>query len=312
LVGGRRYGAAVGSIRIVVVSDSHLSERTPEAAANWRAVVDDLAADAPDVVVHAGDISTDGALRPAELDFARGQLDLVEQTGVRLLTLPGNHDMGDNPFGDLAGPHAPDIPDRYAFVTPGLLARYREAFGPDRWIADVGGWRLVGLDAQLLGSGLPDEDEQWAWLSEVAAAMAAPGGGPEYVALFLHKPLADPPDRPDGASPHRYVVPQARERLAQALAAVPVRTVVSGHVHQYRRHAGPMGYAADGGSPVHVWAPSSWAVLPDRIQPVLGEKVCGVAELVLGDDGTVGVELRRPPGLVQQVIADDIPDPYEG
>jgi 3',5'-cyclic AMP phosphodiesterase CpdA len=290
----------VGAVRVVVVSDSHLSERTPEASANWDAVVDDLAADPPELVVHTGDLSTDGARLPADLTFARRQLDRAERTGVRVLALPGNHDVGDNPYG--GHPH-----DELR-VSPDRLARYRDAVGPDRWLADVGGagdaggaggWRLVGLDAQLLGSGLPDEDDQWTWLS---SAVDLPPAGPRHVALFLHKPLVDPPDRPDRTSPGRYVVPAARERLAKVLAAAPVRAVVSGHVHQFRRHTG------EGLS--HVWAPTTWAVVPDRVQPVLGTKACGVAELSLGSDGAVGAELRRPPGLVHGVIGDDVPDPY--
>jgi 3',5'-cyclic AMP phosphodiesterase CpdA len=291
----------VGSVRVTrvtVVSDSHLSERTPEASANWRAAVDHIAAAPPDAVVHAGDISTDGARLPADLDFARRALDEMERAGVRLFALPGNHDVGENPYGPGSpGGDGGDGPDEYPLVSPERLARYRDAFGPDRWVVDVGDWRLVGLDALLLGSGLPDEDDQWGWLSSALS-------GPRHVALFLHKPLVDPPDRPDPSSPGRYVVPAARQRLARVLGeAGSVRAVVSGHVHQFRTHA-ENGLA-------HVWAPTTWAVLPDRIQPVLGAKACGIVELSLGSDGTVGVNLRRPADLAHWVIADDITDPYE-
>lgn len=60
----------------------------------------------------------------------------------------------------------------------------------------------------------------------------------------------------------------------------------------------------------HVWAPTTWAVIPDRIQPVLGRKACGVVELGLDEDGAVDVALRIPPGVAQQYLVDDIPDPY--
>jgi 3',5'-cyclic AMP phosphodiesterase CpdA len=284
----------VGSVRVTVVSDSHLSERTPEASANWRAAVDHIASASPDLVVHTGDISTDGARQPADLDFARRRLDEVERAGTPLLALPGNHDVGENPYDGSES-------DGYPIVDPDALRRYRDAIGPDRWLVDVGDWRLVGLDALLLGSGLPEEDDQWTWLS---SALATPPAGPRHVVLFLHKPVIDPPDRPDRNSPGRYVVPAARARLARALGdARTVRAVVSGHVHQFRRHAGE-GVA-------HVWAPTTWAVLPDRIQPVLGTKACGIVELSLGADGAVDADLRRPAGLAHWVIADDIADPYE-
>jgi hypothetical protein len=41
---------------------------------------------------------------------------------------------------------------------------------------------------------------------------------------------------------------------------VPIDVVVSGHTHH--------GVA-------HLWAHTTWAVNPDRYQPVLGGKVCG-------------------------------------
>jgi hypothetical protein len=192
-----------------VVSDSHLSERTPEASANWGAVVDDVAADAPDLVVHTGDISADGARLPADLATARRELDRLAEAGVRLVAVPGNHDVGENPYGDPDGDADDTVADDYPLVSAAALDRYRDTIGPDRWFVDVGAWRLVGRD------GLD-----------------------------------------------------------------------------------------------HVWVPTTWAVLPDRIQPVLGAKLCGVVELTLADDGGVGVALRQPSGLAHWVIADDIADPY--
>lgn len=284
---------AMDAVRVVVVSDSHLSDRTPEALANWRAVVDDVAADPPDVVVHAGDISADGAARPGDLTVARRELDRLAGAGApaaRLLVLPGNHDVGENPH---------QGQDDYPQVSSERLARYRVAIGPDRWCIDVPGWRLVGLNAQLLGSGLDDEEDQRAWLAD---AVSVPPHGSRHLALFLHKPLFDPPDRPDPGQPGRYVVPAARTRLDAALEGTPLRAVVCGHVHQFRRHA------LDGVT--HAWAPTTWATLPDRIQPALGRKQTGVLELALGVDGTVGADLRRPDGLGDHVVGDDVADPY--
>jgi predicted phosphodiesterase len=43
------------AIRVTVVSDSHLSARNPDASRHWDSVVEHLAADPPDLVVHAGD-----------------------------------------------------------------------------------------------------------------------------------------------------------------------------------------------------------------------------------------------------------------
>jgi 3',5'-cyclic AMP phosphodiesterase CpdA len=275
------------TLRVTVVSDSHLSARTPEAGANWQAVVDDAAHDPPDLVVHAGDIAADGAGRPDDLAFAAGQLGRLS---TRVLALPGNHDVGDLPHPGAAG---------HGGVSPERVDRFRRAIGPDRWAVDAGPWRLVGLDAQLMGSGLAEEEDQWAWL---AAAVVPVPGGARHLALFLHKPVAPAPDHPDPTSSWRYLVPAARARLAEALAPAPLRVVVSGHVHQYRchqRHGVPQ-----------VWAPTTWAVLPDRVQVAIGRKACGVVDLALGDDGTVRSELRRPKGLAHHVVGQDVPDPY--
>jgi 3',5'-cyclic AMP phosphodiesterase CpdA len=263
-----------------VVSDSHLSRRTPEALSNWDAVVDHIAADRPDLVVHAGDVSTDGAERADDLDFARAQL---RRSAPPVHVVPGNHDLGDNPH---AGPHGP-------LIDAERLARYRDALRPDRWTVDIPGWRLVGLNSLLFGSGLDDEAEQWDWWHEQLAV-----GRHRRVALILHKPILPCPSLADDTDPGRYVPPETRRRLL-----VPgVRLVVSGHAHQFCRHR------TDGAT--HVWVPSTWAVIPDRFQPAIGDKVCGVVELVLHQDGTCETELMLPYGIEQQAIVDDVADPY--
>jgi glutathione S-transferase len=44
------------------------------------------------------------------------------------------------------------------------LLRWTSVFGTDRFAFGLGGWRAAGINAQLLGSGLPQEGEQDAWL----------------------------------------------------------------------------------------------------------------------------------------------------
>ena len=130
--------------RVLVVADSHLSERNPEAGRNWSAVVAHVEAVAPDLVIHVGDITADGAHHPEDLDHARDQLARIE---APVHVLPGNHDLGDNPFG--APPE--DVIDATR------LDRYRQVFDADRWCVEVGAWRLLGIDTQLFDSGLADD-----------------------------------------------------------------------------------------------------------------------------------------------------------
>lgn len=276
---------------MLVVSDSHLSPRTPEAAENWDAVLRHAAATPPDLVIHAGDITADGADRDA--DLAVGRAALARLPG-RVRAVPGNHDLGDNPHAgtgaDTSGTGAE------SGISRRRLDRYRRALGPDRWSLDVPGWRIVGLNCLLFGSGLDDDADQWLWLDDLLPA------GDRHVLLVLHKPLEAPPALPSDTTPHRYVPAPHRDRLLALMARVPGGLVVSGHTHQLALHA------RDGVG--RVWAPSTWAVIPERFQPVLGDKTCGVVELTLHDDGHHDVVARQPDGLGQHVLIDTIPDPY--
>ncbi|MBN2623459.1 MAG: metallophosphoesterase [Acidimicrobiales bacterium] len=270
--------------RVIVVSDSHLSDRTPEATANWSAVVDDVAAARPSLVVHAGDVTADGAEHPADLLFARAQLDRIP---VPLAIVPGNHDVGDVPApGSAAGP----------WVDATRLERFRSAFGADRFSVAVGRWHVLGIDAQLLAAGGDAEAEQWDWL-EAEVARLRPG---TPVMVVSHRPLIPPPGEVD--HPGRYVRPPAQARLIDLLGDMGPRMVVSGHVHQRLHHRT--------GGMDHAWAPTTWAVLPDGVQTRVGDKEVGVLDLVLHDHGAVDVTTRVPDGMRQMTLGIDIVDPY--
>ncbi len=241
--------------RIIHVSDTHLGQAHPWITANFEAMADIIARQRPDLVINMGDVAFDGAGSDADLAFARARHAAL-RSEVRVI--PGNHDLGDNPW---RGHDAETI-------TAARRDRYRQHFGEDYWRIDVDRWMLVGLNAQLFGSGLPDEDEQWSFLANAAA-----DAGDRLVALFIHKPLfKDAPGESDVN--HRYVVPAHRRRLMAALADVDVRLVASGHVHQHRRHRPGGAKQARTALPhaEHCWGPSAAFILPDRIQPVIGTK----------------------------------------
>jgi len=60
----------------------------------------------------------------------------------------------------------------------------------------------------------------------------------------------------------------------------------------------------------HLWAPSTWAVLPDQVQPRLGEKRCGIVSLDLASGTSPEPVLVEPDGIAQLTVGSDIPDPY--
>lgn len=267
--------------RVIHISDTHLSRDKPWFLPNFEVIAGVVKATRPDLVVNTGDVALDGPNREDDLAFAR---ECHAALDVPYRAVPGNHDLGDNP--PLRRPGEA--------ITEERRARYCRHFGDDYWLVDAGSWMLVGVDAELLGSGLAAENEQWSFLSSVAArAKSRP------VAVFVHKPLFNR-DPAETEVNHRYVTPDSRRRLDESLAGVNVRLVASGHLHQHRRHhVAGIDYC---------WAPSTAYVLADRRQPVIGTKRVGYIEYVF-DDGHVAGTIVEPPGLVTLDL-DDFPEAY--
>jgi hypothetical protein len=65
----------VAATRVILVSDTYPSASAPQAQANWDAVLGYVGACAPDLVIHLGDLSLDGARNAADLRYGRAQLD---------------------------------------------------------------------------------------------------------------------------------------------------------------------------------------------------------------------------------------------
>jgi predicted phosphodiesterase len=279
-------GSVAGACRVVVVSDTHLSVRAPEAEHNWSAVLRHVEKTRPDLVVHAGDLSLQGADVAEDLSHSRSQLDLLP---TRWRAVPGNHDIGDNPR-----PDADTVSDET--VDAGRLGRWRDVVGDDSWCTVESGWRLVGVNAQLFGSGLLDEERQWDRLDAELTGPRVP------TVLFTHKPLTAGDDELASTPSYRFVPPPARGRLVELCQQGGVALVVSGHVHQSRA-LGTAGLA-------HLWAPTTWAVLPDWLQPPIGTKRCGILELDLRDDGGFDSRWVEPAGMRQLTLEEDIASPY--
>jgi 3',5'-cyclic AMP phosphodiesterase CpdA len=270
---------------VIVVSDSHLSPRAAEAEGNWSAVVRHVDEVRPDLVVHVGDLSLDGEHHSHELEHARRELDRL---AVAWVAVPGNHDIGDNPV-------VGDDPDET--VTTDRRSHWLEHVGDDYRAVELGPWRLLGMNAQLFGTGLDAESEQWDFLSDELSR------SPRSI-LISHKPVTAAAAELATAPPYRFVPAPGRDQLAERLDDAGVEVVVSGHVHQYRsfRH----------GSQQHVWAPTCWAVLPEAMQVSIGAKRCGILALELPDDGEGEpvLEFVEPDGLAQLTLAENAFDPY--
>jgi 3',5'-cyclic AMP phosphodiesterase CpdA len=275
------------SIRLWQVSDTHLSAERPFFQPNWDAFLRLAAEHRPDLVVHTGDLALEGPERPGDLD--RGYASLASLP-CEWLAIPGNHDIGDN----IAPGHAPK-----RAVSATLLRAWHERFGACRWSRDIGAWRIVGLNAQLMAEEPPDDiadhaAAQWAFLDE-ALDTTRP------VLLFVHKPLFETtPDLPS-EPPLRYVPPGPAARLLKAVAGRGVRIVASGHVHQHRRLA----FAGT----EFVWAPATAFTLPDRLQAPIGEKALGFVAFALHEDGSADISIETPPAFAANDIGD-FPNAY--
>jgi len=218
----------MGRTHVMLVSDTHLSPTAPAAQSNWETVLRAIDAAAPDLVIHLGDLSLDGAHDPGDLEFGRRQLDRLPARG-RLV--PGNHDVGDNPRAEGPDDDAIDTARRQ---------RWTAVVGADQWSVVAGGWSVLGVNAQ--------------------------------------------------------------RRLRRLFAGTGLALVLSGHVHQYRW------LSLDDLD--HLWVPTTWAVLPDDLQPVLGAKRCGIVSLTLAAGAPPEHQLVEPVGLAQQMLIRDLPDPY--
>jgi hypothetical protein len=268
---------------VAQISDSHLSSDKPFFVDNFRRICAAIRAAAPDLVLNTGDMSLHGAGCEGDLAAARA---LHDELGLPFAFLPGNHDLGDDVE---AAEHAEDAIDE------ARRARYCAHFGPDFWLRDVPGWRLLGIDAQLLGSRLPAAGLQD---SAIRAAVASLGG--RRLALFVHKPLFDQsPDESEVGG--RFMNPGSRRALLESLQGTAPALVASGHVHQFRAtfHNGCN----------HIWAPSTGFVIPDHRQPRYGLKEVGYVEHRLEPNGRHASRLVRPAGVPTLNIAD-FPDAY--
>src|SRR3546814_16129563 len=123
-----------------------------------------MAALKPDLVLHSGDVSFNGPDAPDDIVFAREQIGRLR---VPWLAIPGNHDIGE-PGGR---------PRLKQPVTTERLAVWREAFGADRHVHDVPGWRFVLLNSEIMGSGRPEEAEQSAVLDAESGRASGRAGG---------------------------------------------------------------------------------------------------------------------------------------
>jgi 3',5'-cyclic AMP phosphodiesterase CpdA len=263
-------------ITVLQVSDAHLSPRNGLFRRNFARVRRWAERARPDLVVATGDLSLDGAGREEDMEFAAAAHHALP---APMLAVPGNHDVGSH---ERTMPRQP--------IDGARLARFRRHSGKDRWVRDLPGWRLVGLNSEVMGAGLAEGTEQAAFVEAAAA-----GAGDRRIALFLHKPvfISDPEDP---TFDYWSVPPHARASLAPLLRHPRLRLVGSGHLHLHRRF--------DVGAAAFAWAPPlSFVVHPREQEGLPGERLCGALVHRLHED-RAETELLVPHGMETPSLDD--------
>lgn len=250
--------------RLVQVADVHLGAGQEHHLDNWSKVLDWVARERPNVVVANGDLIMSDPDIEADYAFARSQFDRLP---VPCRYLPGNHDIGDN---IVAG----SMPKR---IDDARRARFIRYFGEERWAFEAGGWGLIGINAQLLGSkGQPAEAEQWQWFEDALEQFSQ-----KPVALFLHKPLfldhPLEPDYEDATLRQSCLDLESRTRLLALCRRHGVRLINSAHKHQTRAFSFEGIY--------YLWAPSTACVNGPPTALHWGQREVGFLELRFTADG---------------------------
>jgi 3',5'-cyclic AMP phosphodiesterase CpdA len=244
-------------MHIVQISDTHISHFGGVTSENFDLLVDFVNNELrPDLVVNSGDVSI---LTPDIADDRELAHKMHQNFTAPVHVLPGNHDLGE------AGEHA----WMGITVTSERLAAFRGTFGTDRFVDTTEeGWAIIGMNSEILSSGLPEEDEQWGWLESTAAQVEG-----RKILLFLHKPLWSPMP---GFTEHALAVTDSdRERLLSIFSASQLRAVGSGHLHRYA--------SSFEGEVLTVWAPSTAFVVQSAAWK-FGLNQIGVVEYHLSGD----------------------------
>ncbi len=177
--------------------------------ANWEFVIANVDRIHPAFLIVTGDLTNKpgDADQIAEYKRINARLD----THVHLHSVPGNHDVGNDP-------------------TPALLTAYRKNYGPDYYSFREGPIYGIVLNSSLMKSPAAVADEatkQEAWLKEELAKARATGAMP---VVFQHIPFfLEQPDEPD----QYFNIPlTTRRRVLDLLHAGGVHYVFAGHYHR--------------------------------------------------------------------------------
>ncbi|MCJ8521422.1 3',5'-cyclic AMP phosphodiesterase CpdA [Pseudorhizobium tarimense] len=264
-------------MKIAVLSDPHIGSSNPVFVPNWEKVVAHVnARNDIDLAIILGDLTLLGSEQPEDLRFGRAALDALNPSW---LVLPGNHDVGD--ISRLS--HQPANGER--------LSLWAEHYGPSYWYSDLlPGWRLIGLNSQIIGTGLTEEEAQWQALEDALATR-----GSREPVIFIHMPLFlndwKEADRPAWA-----LMSEGRTRLRRLINDHDVCAVVTGHMHRTIQFDIP--------ETRMIWCAASSFLTYDQSMPEQpGAAMLGLTILTIAD-GAINAEFVEIDDLMVSRIED--------
>ena len=264
-------------MKIAILSDPHIGSTNPVFVPNWEKIVAHVNARTDiDLAIILGDLTLLGSEQPEDLLFGRAALEALSPPW---LAIPGNHDVGDISRAS----HQPCNSER--------LALWEEQYGSSYWNSDrLSGWRLIGLNSQIIGTGLAEEEAQWRALEDALATR-----GSRKPVLFTHMPLFlndwEEADRPAWA-----LMTEGRNRLRRLIREHGVCAVVTGHMHRTVQ--------IDMRETRIIWCAASSFLTYDQSMPEQpGSALLGLTILTLGDE-EIGAEIVELDDLMISRIED--------
>lgn len=204
-------------LKIIQISDTHLSQKRAYAQQNWEATLRYLDSAKPDLVIHTGDIILDDPDDLEDHEFGYAQLNRISSPWK---VVPGGHDLGDSPPQPWMG----------QYITTERRERFLQFYSTDHWSLALNNWNFIGINCQLFESdpSLKDvENSQWKYIENEFIKSKGLN-----IALFFHKPPCQSSLAESGDSVS-FIPSSSRKILLELSTKYKVRLICTGHRHRY-------------------------------------------------------------------------------
>ena len=203
--------------RIALISDIHIMRGTNTTdrmkhRKHFDQAIAAVNAAKVDLALIAGDLTEHGT--PEEMGDLKTQM---KQLKAPAWFVVGNHDIGNKII--------PGKVETNSVQSGRRLGRFEMRYGRSYWERELPGLRVIGLNAPLCGTGLPQEKKMWNFLEK---KLATPADKPTLVLLHF-PPFIKNADEPGGD--YFNLEPFPRQRLLSLIRQGGVSAVLSGHRH---------------------------------------------------------------------------------